>query len=456
MANRPDTVRGRDHDPVSAFPVTDAAPAWYTGGKKCPALPEYRMMAGFTGAVRSNAFRFCRRRGFLPQYEKIQDFTMKRIWINRLSVCLLVCLAAIGTAACSQPQPQTAEPHTPAVQTDHYTAAVFYYDYSDAYIASVRSKLTRDLVNAGIPYMEFDAASSQSAQNGQIDDAISRGADILIVNVVQSGNTDVADAICLKAYRQEIPVIFFNRPVEEDGDEGVVLDFYKDVAFVGTDPAEGGHIQGNMIGSYLKEHYSEVDLNGDGSISYTLFKGQASNAEAIYRTKYAVEDADAILEEAGYPPLQYFNENSVDNFQLDLTGKWSASAAHEYMMSNLARYNEENGNMIELIICNNDNMAEGAIKALQAVGYNLGTDRCVTIPVFGVDATDAAKQLIAEGKMTGTVVQDAEGMAECVCRLTIKHEQGLDLLEGMEEYERDTEHGLNSKLYIPYEEYVPE
>ena len=112
--------------------------------------------------------------------------------------------------------------------------------------------------------------------------------------------------------------------------------------------------------------------------------------------------------------------------------------------------------MIELIICNNDNMAEGAIKALQAVGYNLGTDRCVTIPVFGVDATDAAKQLIAEGKMTGTVVQDAEGMAECVCRLTINHEQGLDLLEGMEEYERDTEHGLNSKLYIPYEEYIPE
>ena len=395
-----------------------------------------------------------------PQSVEYGIFIMKKVRSKRLCICLLSCLAVIGTAACSQsqpqPQPQTDDQNTPAVKTDHYTAAVFYYDYTDEYIASVRSKLTRDLVNAGIPYMEYDAASGQSLQNGQIDDAISKGADILIVNIVQSGSTDAADAICLKAYHQDIPVIFFNRPVEADGDEGVVLDYYKDVAFVGTDPAEGGHIQGAMIGNYLKDHYSEVDLNGDGVISYTLFKGQAANAEAIYRTKYSVEDADAILEEAGHPPLKYFNEKSVDKFQLDLTGKWSASAAHEYMMSNFAGYNEENGNMIELIICNNDNMAEGAVKALQAVGYNLGSGTCVTIPVFGVDATDAARQLIAEGKMTGTVVQDAEGMAECICRLTTNHEQGLDLLEGMEEYERDTEHGLNSKLYIPYEEYVPE
>ena len=335
-------------------------------------------------------------------------------------------------------------------------AGVFYYDGQDALISKLQDSVNTALEEAGIAYENYDAGNDQETQMEQIREAIDGGCNLLIVNLVDKGASASSSRVCDMAAQAEIPVIFFNRPVEEDGDEGVVLDFYKDVAFVGTDPAEGGHIQGNMIGSYLKEHYSEVDLNGDGSISYTLFKGQASNAEAIYRTKYAVEDADAILEEAGYPPLQYFNENSVDNFQLDLTGKWSASAAHEYMMSNLARYNEENGNMIELIICNNDNMAEGAVKALQAVGYNLGSGTCVTIPVFGVDATDAAKQLIAEGKMTGTVVQDAEGMAECVCRLTINHEQGLDLLEGMEEYERDTEHGLDSKLYIPYEEYVPE
>ena len=69
--------------------------------------------------------------------------------------------------------------------------------------------------------------------------------------------------------------------------------------------------------------------------------------------------------------------------------------------------------MIELVICNNDNMAEGAISALNSAGYNLGgTGK--RIPVFGVDATDAARNLIADGKMVGTIKQDAEGMAEAI------------------------------------------
>ena len=192
-------------------------------------------------------------------------------------------------------------------------------------------------------------------------------------------------------------VIFFNRAIEADGDEGVVLNYYENIAFVGTDPAEAGHMQGSMIGEYLKEYYSKVDLNRDGVISYALFKGEAKNVEAIYRTKYSVEDANKILEKAGYPELQYFNSASVDNFQLDLTGKWSFNAARDYMMTNLSQYNLTNKNMIELIICNNDNMAAGAISALQDVDLNLGkTSNSITIPVFGVDATETGKNLIAE------------------------------------------------------------
>lgn len=68
------------------------------------------------------------------------------------------------------------------------------------------------------------------------------------------------------------------------------------------------------------------------------------------------------------------------------------------MTTNLSQYNEGNNNMIELIICNNDGMAEGAVAALNDKGYNTG-DPAKTIPVFGVDATDAAKKLIADGKM---------------------------------------------------------
>ena len=169
--------------------------------------------------------------------------------------------------------------------------------------------------------------------------------------------------ICQKAASAHITLVFFNRPVEQEGYEGVILDYYDNVAFVGTDSAEAGHLQGKMIGEYLTQHYHEVDLNGDGLISYAMFKGEAANAEAIYRTTYSVEDANAILNNAGYPDLVYFDPTSVDKFQLDLTGSWTRDSALSYMTTDLVHYNEENGNMIELVIANSDSMAEGAIDA---------------------------------------------------------------------------------------------
>ena len=63
-----------------------------------------------------------------------------------------------------------------------------------------------------------------------------------------------------------------------------------------------------------------------------------------------------------------------------------------YMSTALAQYTESNKNMIELVIANNDEMALGAISALQTAGYN--KDGKTVIPVFGVDATDAAKSAI--------------------------------------------------------------
>ena len=291
-----------------------------------------------------------------------------------------------------------------------FDATVLYYAYSDTYISSVRTALDADLEAAGITYTDYDSNNSQTTQNEYIDTAISNGTDLLIVNMVTSGSSDTANSICDKAEAAGIPVIFFNRAVEEDANAGAVLGTRQNIAFVGTDAPEAGHMQGSMIGNYLIENYDAVDLNGDGTISYAMFMGDASNVEAIYRTQYSVEDANAILTENGKPELSYFDATNENKYQLDMTGAWSAQAAMEYMQTNLASYNEANGNMIELIICNNDNMAEGCITALQAAGYNNG-EGTTTIPVFGVDATDSAQQLIAAGTMTGTIKQDAEGMA---------------------------------------------
>ena len=341
-----------------------------------------------------------------------------------------------------------------AENVEDLNVGVFYYTYSDTYITSVRTALDKALTDAGITFQNFDGNSNQTTQNEQIDTAIVQGCNLLVVNIVTSGSVDASQAIVDKASAAGIPVVFFNRAVEGDEDEGKVLGSYDKCAFVGTDAPEAGHMQGEMIGNYLVENYDTVDLNGDGKISYAMFMGQLGNVEAIYRTQYGVEDANKILVENGKPELEYFDASNTDCYQVDQDGNWSATAANNYMNTNLAQYNEEHGNMIELIICNNDGMAEGAISALNDKGYNLGTEDCTTIPVFGVDATDAAKQLIADGKMTGTIKQDAEGMANGIAHLVGNVGAGKELMAETDDF--NISEKVSNKIFIPYAAYTGE
>ena len=367
--------------------------------------------------------------------------------------------AAADTTAAGSEAEKVSEAVTEAAKEEgkkieDMTVGVFYYTYSDTYISSVRTALDESLKAAGIDFQDYDANSNQTTQNEQIDTAISTGANLLIVNIVTSGSVDASQAIVDKAQAAGIPVIFFNRAVESDEEEGKVLGSYDKCAFVGTDAPEAGHMQGDMIGKYLVENFDAVDLNGDGSISYAMFMGQLGNVEAIYRTQYAVEDANKVLTEAGKAELQYFDSSNKDCYQVDQDGNWSATAANNYMNTNLSQYNKENNNMIELIICNNDGMAEGAISALNDKGYNLGDGTSTTIPVFGVEATDAAKQLIADGKMTGTIKQDAEGMAEAIAFLTQNVAEGKAVMDGTDSY--NISENVSNKIYIPYAAYTGE
>lgn len=324
---------------------------------------------------------------------------------------------------------------------------VFYYTYSDTYISSVRGALDNKLKEANIKFQDYDGNGNQTTQTEQVQTAITKGAKCVVVNIVNTGSDDAANGIVSLAKGAGIPVIFFNREVSDS-----VVNSYDKCAFVGTDAAEAGHLQGEMIGEYLVKNYDTVDLNKDGKISYVLFKGEEGNNEAIYRTQYSVEDANKILEENGKPALAFYDANNPNKYLVDRNGQWSAAAANEYITTALSSYSEANNNMIELVICNNDGMAEGAVSALGAAGYNLGGDS-KAIPVFGVDATDAAKELINNKKMTGTIKQDADGMAKTIAMLVQNSLGGKNLLEGTQDMNVDK---TANKIRINYSKYLGE
>lgn len=369
----------------------------------------------------------------------------KKFLCTLLSVSMLVVLTACGgkddtattnadtstatnadTAAPAEsaaPAETTAPADTETPAAREGSVAVFYYTYGDTYISSVRAALDSALDAAGIQYQDYDSNNSQTTQSEQVTTAIAQGATVLVVNLVDTGSDDAAKNIITQA--NGVPVIFFNRSVSEEA----VTSSDKCV-FVGTDYEMAGHMQGEMIGNYLLENYDTLDLNGDGTISYVMFKGQEGNAEADARTKYGQEDADTILTGAGKPALSFYDSANSNKYLVDQAGAWSSAAATEYMQTIMSQYSEANNNMVELVIANNDEMAIGAVTALQNAGYN--KDGATVIPVFGVDATDAAKDAIAAGSMIGTIKQDADGMANTIADITANFMDGKEAFDGVD------------------------
>ena len=323
--------------------------------------------------------------------------------------------------------------------------SVFYYTYSDTYISSVRSAMDTALKRSGISYHNYDAGSNQTTQTEQIDTAIAKGTTMLIVNIVDTGSDDAARTIIEKARAHNIPVIFFNRSVSEE-----IIKSYDKCIFVGTNYEEAGHIQGEMIADYLIRNYEKYDINSDGRISYVLFKGQQGNAEAEARTKYAVEDCNAKLREKGLGEIVFYDSNNKNGYIVDQDGNWSNAAANNAMKTILSGYSERGGNMVELVIANNDEMALGAISALGEAGYNKAGGRI--IPVFGVDATEGAVAKIKEGYMAGTVKQDGEGMAEAIVKAIGNYVGGMDLLASF----GDDMLAGDKRINIPYSLYTGE
>ncbi len=362
---------------------------------------------------------------------------MKKILSIMLATMMLLAMASFASAAAP-------------IQVD-----VFFYDYSDTYIGSVRAAMEEQLAAASdlFTFNFNDGANNQAKQTQDVETALTRGTDLLIVNIVTTGSDEAAQNIVDAAMAADVPVIFFNREVSD-----AVVNSYDKCVFVGTDADEAGYMQGQMIAEFLLAEGSmeQFDLNGDKEISYVMFRGELGNAEAFGRTKYSVTKANELLAEAGIK-LVPSAANQTDNTQeadgispYYLYGNWSATIAKDLMDTALITYALDNGD-IEIIIANNDDQALGAIEAMNEKGYNTGDQAANYIPVFGVDATAVAQDAIANGKMTGTIKQDAVGMASGIVFLATNIANGAELMAETGSFNVDE--GV-AKIRIPYAIYT--
>ena len=379
---------------------------------------------------------------------------------SRFLALLIVLVFAMSIAAACANDPPAPAPVTPAPAaaaepaapsaTDPITVDVFWYWYADTFLASVRGDMIEAEANfPNLNVTHHDSNNDQSTQLDQINTALVRGTDLLVVNIVNTAAEDVAMQIQDLGRQHNVPVLFFNREVSD-----AVINANADSAFIGTDAAEAGVFQGMAIAEFLLagDNATRFDRNGDGQIAYVMMRGEHGNAEAFFRTYYSVRTANQLLEEAGSPvrlvpsaaneTSTLYDDDGISNYFL--YANWSASNAFDLLNTALAAHSIEAGD-IEMVIANNDDAALGSISALAEAGFNTGTGD--KIPVFGVDATDVARIAIADGTMTGTVMQDGRGMAIAVLELANNIATGQHIMANTGHHNIDA--GV-AKIRIPH------
>ncbi|MGL5417407.1 MAG: galactose ABC transporter substrate-binding protein [Clostridium sp.] len=303
---------------------------------------------------------------------------------------------------------------------------VCLYKFDDTYISTVRQNLEKYAEENGrkVELTIVDGKGDQATQNDSIDTLLQKDMDLLLVNLVDTG---AAQTVVDKIKNEEVPLVLFNR---EPGTTDAVKSYDKSV-FIGTNAKEAGVLQGDILVKLWEKDQKAIDKNGDGKMQYVMLQGEPDNPEAIARTKYSVER---------------INEKGIKTEELaKQVCNWDQALAQNATEAWLSRFKDD----VEVVIANNDGMAQGAIAALQAQGYNNG-DAKKTVPVVGVDATAAAQDLIERGLMTGSVLQDAEAMAKALLDCGLNLVDGKTATEGTEHKFDDTEVSIR----IPYKEFV--
>ena len=306
---------------------------------------------------------------------------LKVLAASAMSLSLVACSSG-STSSTDSSSTSTAAADATAATTEEVGAyadkkvGVCIYQFSDNFMTLFRTELKNYLIELGFSEENIiivDGANDQATQTNQIQNFITDGVDVLIINPVNSSSASTITDMVVEA---GIPLVYINR--EPDADEQQRwADNNWNVTYVGCDARQSGTFQGEIIADVGLD---TLDLNGNGKVDYIMIEGDPENIDAQYRTEYSVK----ALEDAG------LEVNCLD----DQLGNWDQATAQGLVANSLAAHPE-----IEVVFCNNDSMALGAYQAITAADRTVGED----IWLVGVDALDEALEKVASGEMTGTV-----------------------------------------------------
>ena len=346
----------------------------------------------------------------------------RKVTAMALASCMILSMTACGgskpaetTAAATEAATTAAtEAATEAAKEAETTAAavaeaagadmadkkvgISIYKFDDNFMTLYRTELERYLVeDLGFKKENItiqDGKGDQAEQTNQIQNFIASGVDVMILNLVQASSAPQVTDMCKDA---GIPVVYINREPDVAEEERWASESIN-ATYVGADARQSGTFQGEEI----VETSNKGDINGDGKVSYIMVQGDPENVDAQYRTEFSVK----ALTDAGL---------EVEELLLQ-RGDWDQAKGQQIVQDALTQF----GDKIEVVFCNNDAMALGALQAIDAAGRKVNED----IYLVGVDALTEAVQNVVDGKMTGTVFNDHFSQAQTAADVAVKFLSG--------------------------------
>lgn len=205
-----------------------------------------------------------------------------------------------------------------------------------------------------------DGNEDVGKQIGQVEDFISNGVNGVILIAV---NTDTAGPMTRACKAAKIPLITVNRMLANQNDA---------TAYVGSDSIQSGILEAETVFKKIK---------GKGKVA--VLYGVAGNESAVKRTEGYHQVAKK------YPGIKFVAEEIGNYYReegMKITENWLQA-----------------GLDFDVILSNNDEMAIGAILALEGQGVRK------KYVVAGIDATPDALEFMKAGRLDVTVFQNAKG-----------------------------------------------
>ena len=307
---------------------------------------------------------------------------MKKKILSVLLCAAMVASLVVGCGAKEEPAAEApaateevAEEEAAAPAAEAVKVGVLMKTMSDTFSNKLGESIKAYAAEA-YPDVELylmDGQADVAKQISQAEDLIAKQVDVIVLNPQDAdGSAQVLDL----AAEAGIPVIEVNT-------ETVRTDY---VSYVGSNDVMAGEIMGNFVMEQL----------GEAGGQYAVLEGEIGQSAQILRAQGIANTIQA---------------NDSYECVAQLTANWQRDQAMSTTEDWLGKYPE-----LKAVICHNDDMSMGALQAAEAQGRD--------IVIIGTDAIPDALAAVKEGRLEGTVLQDAATQASTAVDVAVKVANG--------------------------------